>query len=397
MNSKGSSTLGLFALIALGAIGVAGNISPFILPIIVGGVVDHLALNIQQASYIAFSDMAGLGIGTLIWSAIITKANWRLSGAIAILLVVVSNLISAQLDTLIPLLVVRFFAGLGAGLLLAITNSGLSHAKDPDRVVGIYMCMVLLFATLALYAFPHLLDAKGVGSMFNTIALVTLALGILVVKIPTKISHSSTTTMLDSEQQKSKLATRVLASLGVLAFFFAASLVWVYMERMGRAAGFSTDEIAFSLSVSQVFGALGAIAAAVLSTRLGNRWVPMFFAVVLAVLGCLILVTDYTPLWYAVAACAIIFAWDLIYPYVIGMLSVLDSTARLVSISIAMMAAGKALSPVYGSFVLTDESFTVVAWSGAVFFFVSFLLFMPGLIFSDKRLKKVKGEPSSSA
>lgn len=381
--------LRIATIIALAAIGIAGNISPFILPIIVGGIVDHLNLNIQQASYVAFSDMSGLGLGTLIWAAVITRANWRYSGLAAIVLLIVANVVSANIDDYTSLLVVRFFAGLGAGMLLAITNSGLSHARDPDRIVGIYMVTVLLFATVALYVFPHMLDNFGLPSLFYTIAAAASVFAFSAFMIPEKLGGQSPVN--DEEEDlslpKVSMGVKVSSALGVFCFFFAASLFWVYIERIGRAANFDTADIATSLSVSQIFGALGGVTAAVLSTRLGSRFFPVLATIILAVGASAILLTDFTVLGYAIAASALIFSWDAIYPYLIGMLKALDPTARLVSISIAMQAGGKAFSPAFGGLIVVGGVYTAVGWVCILFFVAGFLCFLPGLAVSDKQLK----------
>ena len=64
-------------MISLGVLGIAGNIAVFILPLIVGALVDYVDFSIQQASYIASADMFGLGIGTLVWSRFILTRDWR--------------------------------------------------------------------------------------------------------------------------------------------------------------------------------------------------------------------------------------------------------------------------------------------------------------------------------
>lgn len=377
------------AIVALAAIGIAGNIAPFILPIIVGSIVDHLGLNVQQASYIAFSDMLGLGLGTLIWAAFITRANWRYSGLVSISILIVANIVSANLHDFGALMFARFFAGLGAGLLLAITNSGLSHAKDPDRVVGIYMMSVLLFATLALFGSPHLVENFGLSALFYTIAGFASFFALGAFLIPEKLGgeQQAKEESLDSASNKVPLKVKISSALGVFCFFFAASLFWVYIERIGRAANFNTSDIATSLSTSQFVGALGAVTAAVVSTRLGSRFIPILTAIILAVGASGILLTDFTVFTYAAAASALIFSWNIIYPYLIGLLKALDPSARLVSISIAMQASGKAFSPALGGLIIVGGVYTPVAWVCIIFFLASFLCFLPGLAISDKKLR----------
>ena len=160
---------------------------PFLLPLVIGGLADHYGHTISRASFVAFGDMFGLGVGTLLWAAIISWANWRHSAMAAMVVAVAMNAASAFMTHYQLLLAMRFLAGVGAGALLAITNSGLSHARDPDRTVGLYMFVVLLFAALAYYVFPRFIEASGMAWFFLTIVGVAAVLGLGSLWIPGRI------------------------------------------------------------------------------------------------------------------------------------------------------------------------------------------------------------------
>lgn len=381
--------LTLSTKIGLSAMGIAGNIAPFLIPLIIGGLVDDYGFTINRASFIAFGDMFGLGVGTLLWAAIMRRAHWRNSALIAMVLVVAANSASAFLTQYYLLFVVRIFAGIGAGMLLALTNSGLSHARDPDRTVGLYMFVVLLFASVAYYVFPHVIETSGMSAFFLSVAAVACLLGLGGQWIPAKLACSEQ----DGERtaslpdQSVPVWIKASAALGVFFWFFSASLILAYIERIARAASLSTEQIAGSLGFSQLFGAAGGLSAALLSTRLGNRTVPVLIATILAISCCGVLLTQFSPFAFTYAACALIFGWDAIYPYVIGQLKALDHTARLVSISITMMAAGKAFSPLYGGLVLNGTNFEIISWSGFGAFLMALLCFAPSLWITDRQLR----------
>lgn len=381
--------LPLSAKIGLSAMGIAGNIAPFLIPLIIGGLVDDYGYTINRASFVAFGDMFGLGVGTLLWATIMHRANWRRSAIAAMLLVVTANAASALFTQYSVLFGIRILAGIGAGTLLALTNSGLSHARDPDRTVGLYMFVVLLFASVAYYVFPRVIESSGMVWFFASVAAVAGALGLGSLWIPAEIApaqvqHEGGDALLD---RTAPAWIKAGAALGVFFWFFSASLMLAYIERIARVASLSTEQIAGSLGLSQLFGAAGGLSAALLSTRLGNRSIPVFVATLLAVSCCGILLTEFSAFAFTFAACALIFGWDAIYPYVIGQLKALDHSARLVSISITMMAAGKALSPLYGGLVLDGTNYKVISWSGLCAFVLALLCFVPSLSISDRQLR----------
>lgn len=381
--------LPLSAKIGLSAMGIAGNIATFLIPLIIGGLVDDYGYTINRASFVAFGDMFGLGVGTLLWSAIMHHANWRRSAIMAMLLVVTANAASALFTQYSILFAIRILAGTGAGTLLALTNSGLSHSRDPDRTVGLYMFVVLLFASVAYFVFPRVIESSGMVWFFLSLAAVAGMLGLGSFWVPAVIASVQVQRDGGGLPLDRTVPTWIKASaaLGVFFWFFSASLTLAYIERIARIARLSTEQIALSLGLSQLFGAAGGLSAALLSTRLGNRSVPVLVSTMLAISCCGILLTDFSPFAFTYAVCALIFGWDAIYPYVIGQLKALDHSARLVSISITMMAAGKAFSVLYGGLVLNGTNYEVISWSGIGAFLLALLCFTPSLLISDRQLR----------
>lgn len=380
-------------MVALGFLGVAGNMSPFILPLIVGALVDYVDFSIQQASYIVSADMFGLGAGTLLWSHFILKANWRQFAVAAAVLLFVGNVFCAVTDTFYAVMFSRFVAGIGAGLMLTIGVSGLANTKNPDRVVGIYMVFVTVVAAIVLYVFPFLLVESGSKGMFFALAGFACLAAVSSFFVPgqSKQTDKPRNEIGEGATTSSSTENRYLASLlgvsAVLAVFFGMSLFWVYIERAGVLSGFVTEQMSAGLGTAQFAGVAGALAAAVLSTRLGNRTVPLMFAIVLAIIASILIPTTTSFVYFVLAAGVLIFAWDMLYPYVIGIMVSLDATAKLVSYSMVMMTLGKSLSPAIGVMFVTETDYSGAYWLCVGCFVLSALLFIPALLITDRKLK----------
>lgn len=381
-------------MVALGFLGVAGNMSPFILPLIVGALVDYVDFSIQQASYIASADMFGLGAGTLLWSRYILTADWRKFAFASAVLLFVGNVLCAVTDTFLAVILSRFVAGIGAGLMLAIGVSGLSNTRNPDRVVAIYMILVTMVASLVLYVFPFLLVQSGSRGMFFALAGFACLAGVssfFVPRVSKRIDQSDTqieeVATPSSSRSGSFFVVSLLGVSGVLVVFFGMSLYWVYIERAGVLQGFVTEQMSAGLGTAQFAGVAGALAAAVISTRFGNRMVPVMFTLGLALIASLLVPTTTGFVFFVLSAGALIFAWDMLYPYVIGIMVSLDATARLVTYSMVMMTLGKSLSPAIGAFIVTETDYSGAYWLCVACFLLSAILFIPALLITDKKLK----------
>lgn len=393
-----SKNIALVSIVALGMLGAAGNIAPYILPIIVGGLVDYNGFSVQDASYAASSDMFGLGLGTFVWSRIMFKTDWRTAGTISGLFLFVGNLASASVGDFVPVLISRFIAGIGSGMVISICVSGLSTSSNPDRVIGIYAAAVTLVASVVLYTLPFILKASGSSSMFMVMSLFGLAAAIASRFIPNgqagDLVKSETPSVVNEASSvtdsKNRTFVKWCGLFGIFFIFFGTSLFWVYLERVAVLAGFETSEISTILGISQVTGVAGAAFAAIVATKLGGRFIPLLIAVLLALGASLVLPVTTNFLYFITAGGALIFAWNMAYPYAVSLMVSLDSTAKLVAVSLFFMTLSKSLSPLFGSFLVTETDYTMAYWLCDVSFILAMLLFIPALRVTDVKYKKTK-------
>ncbi len=376
-------------IVALAAIGIFGSLAPFIMPVIVGAIVDHLGITLAQAGYVAFADMTGLGIGAIVWSRLIATANWRRFALLAVGLVIGGNLACTLISDFYTLMGARVVVGLGGGFMLAIGNSGLTMTRNPDRVVGIVTVVAMLSAAAALFGFPLLVAELGVNAVFYGMAIATGVAGLGIARLPAYSPNRAADGDPDTAQGGGAQLDRtgLVALAGVFTFFLGAIIFWVYVERVGNAAQYSVETIATVLGVSNLFGALGAVTPAILSTRLGNRIVPITVCIAIAVAASLLIAADLGVAAFAIAASAFIFAWDCFYPYMMGLLISIDQSGRLVSNGLAVQTVGKAIGPAIAGALIMQIGFAGVYSLAAVLFAISAVFFWAPMRESDRLLR----------
>lgn len=390
-------------IISLGTLGTVGNLAAFALPVIVGALVDNLGLNTREGGFVGTAEMIGLGAGTMLFSRVILTVSWRKFATLAILLLAVSNALAPYVPDLYVLYGLRVVSGLGGGMLISMGAAGLSSTRFPERILGTVAVVSMLFAGISLYVLPMIQQAAGVNAMFMAIALINLSLLFAVPMLPAKSPYVAALETIDVDALKpeheeakdvpeelmpagTKLI-RLSTLAGIFLYFTAAMAFWVYVERVGVAAEFTTEQVARVLGISQVFGAAGALSAAVLGTRLGSRIPPVAFGTLLAACCAFLMTRDSQLAVYAVAACGFIFTWSLLYPYFMGIGISLDPSAKLVSYSIVLQTVGKALGPWLAAMLVTDTSFAPVYWLCFGLFIASLITILPAALRTDRRLR----------
>lgn len=391
-------------IVSLGTLGTVGNLAAFALPVIVGALVDNLGLNTREGGFVGTAEMIGLGVGTAVFSRVILTVSWRKFATLAILLLALTNAVAPYATDLNVLYGLRVLSGLGGGMLLSMGAAGLASTRFPERILGTVAILSMLFAGAMLYLLPLIQQAAGVSALFMTVALINVSLLIAVPLLPAKSPYVAAIETLDhlapepAAAKDSESASELLAPAaspliklstlaGILLYFTAAMAFWVYVERVGVAAAFTTEQVASVLGISQVFGAAGAMTAAILGTRLGNRILPIAAGTLLAA-GCAFLMTENSQLTiYAIAACGFIFTWSLLYPYFMGIGISLDPSAKLVSYSLVLQTMGKAIGPWLAAMLVTDTDFSPVYWLCCGLFIASLLALLPATLITDRMLR----------
>ena len=171
------------AAVALSTIGIFGILVAPIMTNILGAT---LQLDQAQIGQIIFAEIGGAALASIVATAWISKANWRLVGVFAIVSVVVLNLLSGMQSDPMMLAVLRFLAGfLGQGTAFAVAIGVINSSSNPDRIFGFSIATQVAISVILLLVLPGLGAAYGVKGVLWPLAALALVVLPLLLWIPT--------------------------------------------------------------------------------------------------------------------------------------------------------------------------------------------------------------------
>ena len=148
----------LFFVYAVIAAQVIGGVITQLSPLVIGGVITGLTLSAQQAGYIAFAEFLVLSITAILVAPVLHRFPYRTICFYAVFLAITANVVSVQVTALTTMIIVRCLAGIGEGIIYAISLAAVaSHSRNPDKVYGYFQ---VAWALVSVILFP---DFDGVA------------------------------------------------------------------------------------------------------------------------------------------------------------------------------------------------------------------------------------------
>lgn len=252
--------------------------APFLIPYL------HLerGLTLVEAGFVAAAPTVGMLLTLIAWGAIVDRIGERSSMSVGLLLLTVGSLAAAVTTSPVALAVSLFLGGMGG----ASTNTASGRVVvgwfPPDRrgqAMGIRQTAQPLGVGLTALLVPNLVEARGLGATFVTIAAICAiagALSALMIVDPPRPSRAEAADLghLDNPYRGDWRLWRIHAASMLLVVpqftVWTFMLVWLIDEK-----GWSTLDASLVVAATQVLGAAGRIGAGSWSDRVGSRLRPM--------------------------------------------------------------------------------------------------------------------------
>ena len=351
-----------------------GPAAIILMPMLVGGVIDDFGFSEQQAGYIAAIEGMGLVVASLVAALWIRRVSWTTMLFLGFVLTALLNFVSANLDAFIPLLTVRFLAGMTGGTIFAVTVAALGDNRQPDQAFGIAQVVqgAMMFAAFA--AAPYILEHWTVSGLYYMLGAASLLMMLSLWRYPSA-GLERTQAHLDSAGGASYTG---LIWLGLFAsFLFFANIFgfWTYIERIGQAAGLDTETIGWALGLSQFAAILGAGIAALAGDRYG-RALPLVVAMAGLLVTLWLLVGQFTSMTYYLGAGVFQGLFVMANSYQLGVIAKIDVKGQFLVLVTGFQGLGAAIGPAAAAGLISDGDYTRINLVGALSCAASILMFL---------------------
>lgn len=350
--------------ISLGlGVGSIGLLMLGLQPVLLGALVSEGRLSLDQLGFAATAELLTLGLTTGILANLLKPRHIRLINAAACLALAAAN-VMGMMTTGSAFVASRALAGIAGGFLVWIAILLITRAQSPDKLAGIFLAVqtlaqAALAAVLPLTAMIRWGANGGLGTM-AAIAIAAVPVSLLF--------HNRFADLPKSAEAGSGLPLRGIAGLASV-FFYLAGIVglWVFVERLGAAAGASAQLAGIAVAAALVSQVTGSLTATVLLGRLPLIPTLIFCAAgniaIAALLGAPI---GRVP--YVAAVMVFGFLWLFAMPFQTRLLIRLDQTRRSAMLLSTAQLLGCAAGPLVTAPFATDTSLTGALAADAALF-----------------------------
>lgn len=352
-SKKSLAAICLMMVISLGTLQIQ--------PILGGALIDQLGLPLNAIGAIFAAELIAMAVACGTCALLMASVDRRRFALIALLMLVLGNLASAQLHSQGLLLICRMICGASGGAVMAVVYATGALRTSKDSTFAVINIGNLLWGMLLVSSMPVILKSYGVAGAFYLLAIASALAIAGCRRVPRNYPEAH---RVASGAIRPFGLTSILLLMLFALLFFGHSALWVYQERIGKSIGLEPQQIGGILGGSILAGALGAALAGFIGRRLGLLF-PQLLSFGTALLATLVMVYGDSPVAFAATACLIHMVWFFSLPYLLSMAAELDPTGRLAGLGNAAIFVGQGLGPFGAALVVGEGQFRAVGWLAA--------------------------------
>jgi predicted MFS family arabinose efflux permease len=336
---------------------VAGMIDMVALPLWIGNLMQHYGFSPVQAGLTVTLFLFSVVIASTIVAPIFDRIPHRLGVAggfaIAAAAFLVTSRLPVEASSLTAIIALHVVAGLGTGTALSITHGNIGRTENPHRLFGTVNVALGVLGVFFFAGLPQLVEHFSASAMFLVFGA-TMATACVVTALffpvagATASNHAAV-----AAQSRGPAPKAVWFLIGVvICLTFNQAMVFSFLERIGAARGFATEQVNIVLIALGFVNLLPGALAAILQKRLSPLVVGFSGPVLQAVLA---LTLSNSPAFvpYAVAASVYVSIVIFTHTFLFGLLARLDQSGRAVSATPAMMMIGSCTGPAVGGAIVS--------------------------------------------
>ena len=279
----------------------------------------------------------------------------------------------------------RFLAGIIGGVCVGIAFSVLARLNNPDRAFGLLLFVQFGIGSIVIFSLPWLENLLNDYAVFYVIgSFVFCSLVLLCWLPPLPISSKSHRKPIDAS---GRVSHALLILLALFVYQIAANGIWAYVSLIGKNANIVDESLNLLISVTGLLGLVGAMLPVINGKRLGRLfWLSsgIGLSVVGAMLLSLFQATTFQTVFFAISMALLFFSWPAVVAYLLAVIAEMDRSGRLSTIGGVVSSLGLATGPLMASSLWKDNDSSLMLYTSALFFLLSFFLLMKPLWLNEK-------------
>jgi predicted MFS family arabinose efflux permease len=274
-------------------------------------------------------------------------------------LVLVANLATLWMPSMISLAVVRAFAGVGCGVVVSVVMSVAGRRREPEFTFGIINSAVGILGMILSQVPPRSIGAYGLQGAYGVYVVGCLIALPLIRVFPVPAPSRKLAGVGAADSGPGVAGWVALFGLG-LVFLGHAALI-LFVVRIGIAIPLSLDTVGNVFLVGAAFTAVAPLVAGFLGSRLTST-IPVGLILV-SLMGCAYLLANAaTPYLYYISAPLFAALPLAMMPIILGAFARVDPSGRLTGAHPAFVTLGGALAPSLGGMTSDLGGYPVTGW-----------------------------------
>jgi len=362
-----------FAYFFLAFIAMAGLSYINFLPGLVNALAGGIGFNEAEAGQIVALNGYGGLLGCTLAIFLVRRIQWQPIMFISFTLLALMDIGTLWVEDYSVMLGWRFLAGVMGGLCVGIGFSVLARLNNPDRAFGTLLFIQFSIGSIVMYglpAFEEMLNAYAVFYVMAGFILISLVLIPFLPSLPLD-SQSITQPMPLAEL----FGKPLLLLLAIVSYLTAASAIYAYVGLIGLGASLTSESVSTYIAITGMLGLLGAMIPVISGKRV-SRIYMIIAGIAMSTLAAILLNFSHLTSAYIAAMSLLFFSWPAVQSYLFAVTAEMDNSGRLSTIAAVVSFVGLATGPLLASSLLDDGSFTVMLYTCAMIFLLSFLLLL---------------------
>ena len=294
-------------------------------PLIVGALIDHRGFSTSLAGFVSRLEVFSMALMAFILAPFINRLPrhyWAIGATLTLALMQFSSAFN-----LMPALfyVERVFAGLSAGVLVAILAATIPLARNPERLTALIILFDSSVAVGLYLALPYFIADYGPVGAYAFLGGLTLLSAPVFLFLPRRGPKPTKLSATMRGDTKRLAAYAVLVSTASMA-------LWSFTERMGVAIGLGLETIGTIFAGGIFVGLAGATLAALVGQKWGSFW-PVVVATTCLLFTVFFLPQVSAPLVFIILFGVSRFVYNFNDPFLVGIVSRLDTQGRLMAVN----------------------------------------------------------------